>query len=93
MANEPLIRQEQAAAVAAVLTAVGGILAWTVAAGVQLDGRLDRLEHAARILITPDGKIVPAPESVEAKYHAEALERELERLRHRVERLEEKRLP
>ena len=58
------------------------------AAGVQLDGRIDRLEQATRILLSPDGKIVPAPESVEAKYHAVALEREITALRERVRELE-----
>ena len=89
MANEPLVSKEQAATVAAVLTALGGLLAWMVAAGVQLDGRIDHLEQATRILLAPDGKIVPAPESVEAKYHAEALEREVARLRHRLELVEQ----
>jgi hypothetical protein len=56
---------------------------------VQLDGRIDHLEQATRILLAPDGKIVPAPESVEAKYHAESLEREVARLRHRLELVEQ----
>ena len=86
--REPLIAKEHAATAAALLTAVGGLLAWMVAAGVQLDGRIDRLEQATRILLSPDGKIVPAPESVEAKFHAQALEREITALRERVRELE-----
>ena len=86
--REPLIAKDHAAAAAAVLTAIGGLLAWMITAGVQLDGRIDRLEQAARILLGPDGKIIPAPESVEAKYHAVALEREVTALRERVRELE-----
>ena len=86
--REPLIAKEHAATAAALLTAVGGLLAWMIAAGVQLDGRIDRLEQATRILLGPDGKIVPAPESVEAKFHAQALEREITALRERVRELE-----
>jgi hypothetical protein len=59
-----------------------------ITAGVQLDGRIDRLEQATRILLGPDGQIIPAPESVEAKYHAQALEREITALRERVRELE-----
>jgi hypothetical protein len=59
-----------------------------IGVGVQLDGRIDRLEEDARLLLTPDGKIIPAPESVEAKYHAQALEREVTALRERVRELE-----
>jgi hypothetical protein len=86
--REPLLAKEHAATAAALLTAVGGLLAWMISAGVQLDGRIDRLEQATRILLSPDGKIVPAPESVEAKYHAQALEREVTALRERVRELE-----
>jgi len=86
--REPLIAKEHAATAAALLTAVGGLLAWMVGAGVQLDGRIDKLEQAARILLGPDGKIIPAPESVEAKFHAQALEREITALRDRVRELE-----
>jgi hypothetical protein len=86
--KDPLIAKDHAAAVAAILTAVGGLLTWMVTAGVQLDGRIDRLEQATRILLGPDGKIIPAPESVEAKYHAEALEREVTALRERITQLE-----
>jgi hypothetical protein len=82
------VAKDHAAAAAAILTAVGGLLAWMVAAGVQLDGRIDHLEQASRILLGPDGKIIPAPESVEAKYHAQALEREVTALRDRVQQLE-----
>ena len=60
-----------------------------ISAGVQLDGRIDKLEQATRILLGPDGQIVPAPESVEAKYHAQALEREVARLHHRLELVEQ----
>ena len=59
-----------------------------ISVGVQLDGRIDRLEEDARLLLTPDGKIIPAPESVEAKYRSEALEREVQILRHRLEQHE-----
>jgi hypothetical protein len=86
--REPLVAKDHAAAAAAILTALGGLLAWMFAAGVQLDGRIDRLEQATRILLSPDGKIVPAPESVEAKFHAQALEREITALRERVRELE-----
>jgi hypothetical protein len=85
---EPLIHKEHAPLAAALLTALGGILTWMITAGLQLDGRLDRLEQAARVLISPDGAIVPAPESVQAKFHAEALEREVVALRQRLELLE-----
>lgn len=88
--RDPLIAREHAAAVAALLTAVGGLLAWMISAGVQLDGRIDRLETATRILLGPDGKIVPAPESVEARYHAEYLELEVQILRERVKELEQR---
>jgi len=88
--RDPLIAREHAAAVAAVLTAVGGLLAWMISAGVQLDGRIDRLEQATRILLGPDGKIIPAPESVEAKFHAEFLEMEVKILRDRVKELEQR---
>jgi hypothetical protein len=87
--RDPLIAQEHAATAAALLTAVGGLLAWMISAGVQLDGRIDKLEQATRILLGPDGQIVPAPESVEAKYHAQALEREVARLHHRLELVEQ----
>jgi hypothetical protein len=86
--REPLIAKDHAALAAATLTAVGGLLTWMITAGVQLDGRIDRLEQATRILLGPDGQIIPAPESVEAKYHAEALEREVTALRERVRELE-----
>ena len=86
--REPLIAKEHAATAAALLTAVGGLLAWMISAGVQLDGRIDKLEQATRILLGPDGKIIPAPESVEAKFHAQALEREITTLRERVKELE-----
>ena len=86
--REPLIAKEHAAGAAALLTAVGGLLAWMISAGVQLDGRIDKLEQATRILLGPDGKIIPAPESVEAKFHAQALEREITTLRERVKELE-----
>jgi len=86
--REPLIAKEHAATAAALLTAVGGLLAWMISAGVQLDGRIDKLEQATRILLGPDGKIIPAPESVEAKFHAQALEREITTLRDRVKELE-----
>ena len=86
--REPLIAKEHAATAAALLTAVGGLLAWMISAGVQLDGRIDKLEQATRILLGPDGKIIPAPESVEAKFHAQALEREITTLRERVRELE-----
>jgi hypothetical protein len=59
-----------------------------ISAGVQLDGRIDKLEQATRILLGPDGQIIPAPESVEAKFHAQALEREVTALRERVRELE-----
>ena len=59
-----------------------------ISVAVQLDGRIDRLEEDARLLLTPDGKIIPAPESIEAKYRAEALEREVQVLRNRLERHE-----
>jgi len=87
--RDPLIAKDHAAIAAAVATAVGGLLAYLISVGVQLDGRIDHLEQAARILLAPDGKIIPAPESVEAKYHAEALEREVARLRHRLELVEQ----
>lgn len=86
--KDPLIAKDHAAAAAAILTALGGLLAWMFAAGVQLDGRIDRLEQATRILLSPDGTIVPAPESVEARLHAQALEREVTALRERVRDLE-----
>jgi len=86
--REPLIAKEHAATAAALLTAIGGLLAWMISAGVQLDGRIDKLEQATRILLGPDGKIIPAPESVEAKFHAQALEREITTLRERVRELE-----
>jgi len=86
--RESLIAKEHAAGAAALLTAVGGLLAWMISAGVQLDGRIDKLEQATRILLGPDGKIIPAPESVEAKFHAQALEREITTLRDRVKELE-----
>ena len=86
--KDPLVSKDHAAAVAAILTAVGGLLAWMITAGVQLDGRIDRLEQAARILLGPDGQIIPAPESVEAKFHAQALEREVTALRERITQLE-----
>ena len=86
--RDPLIAQEHAATAAALLTAVGGLLAWMISAGVQLDGRIDKLEQATRILLGPDGQIIPAPESVEAKFHAQALEREITALRERVRELE-----
>ena len=86
--RDPLIAQEHAAIAAAIATAVGGLLAYLIGLGVQLDGRLDRLEEDARLLLTPDGKIIPAPESMEAKYRAEALEREIQVLRSRLERHE-----
>lgn len=86
--SEPLIAQEHAAVAAAIATALGGLLAYMISVGVQLDGRLDRLEEDARVLLTPDGKIVPAPESIEAKYRVEAAEREIQVLRSRLERHE-----
>jgi len=86
--REPLIAKEHAATAAALLTAIGGLLAWMISAGVQLDGRIDKLEQATRILLGPDGKIIPAPESVEAKFHAQALEREITTLRERVREVE-----
>jgi len=86
--RESLIAKEHAAGAAALLTAVSGLLAWMISAGVQLDGRIDKLEQATRILLGPDGKIIPAPESVEAKFHAQALEREITTLRDRVKELE-----
>ena len=67
---------------------MGGLLAYLIGLGVQLDGRIDRLEEDARLLLTPDGKIIPAPESIEAKFHAQALEREVTTLRERVKELE-----
>ena len=69
---------------------MGGLLAYMIGVGVQLDGRIDRLEEDARLLLTPDGKIIPAPESIEAHYRAQALERELQVLRNRLERLEDR---
>jgi len=86
------LAKDHAAAAAAILTAVGGLLAWMITAGVQLDGRIDRLEQATRILLGPDGQIIPAPESVEAKYHAQALEREVSALRERIGHLESRHL-
>ena len=86
--RDPLIAQEHAAIAAAVATAVGGLLAYIIGVGMQLDGRIDRLEEDARLLLTPDGKIIPAPESIEAKYRTEALEREIQVLRNRLERHE-----
>jgi hypothetical protein len=88
--SDPLIAREHAAIAAAVATAVGGLLAYTIGVGVQLDGRIDRLEEDARLLLTPDGKIIPAPESIEAHYRTQALERELQVLRNRLERLEDR---
>lgn len=82
------MNREQVGWAVAVATALGGLLAWLIAAGAQLDGRLDRLEEDARVLITPDGRIIPAPESVEAQHQVQALDREMSVLRSRVSAIE-----
>jgi hypothetical protein len=86
--SDPLLAKEHAAAVAALLTALGGLLAWLISVGVHLDSRLDRLEQATRILLAPDGTILPAKETLETKYHAQALEREIAVMRDRLKQLE-----
>jgi len=83
-----LFPKDKGPIIAALLTAVGGLLTWMITAGVELDGRIDRLEQATRILLGPDGQIIPAPESVEARFHAAALEREITALRERIGHLE-----
>lgn len=88
--RDPLISKDHAAWVAAIATALGGLLAYLISVGANLDGRLDRLEQAARVLLDGSGKIIPAPESVEAYHAVKFLEREIEFLRDRVSRLENK---
>lgn len=80
--------KEHAAWAGAILATLGSLLVYLISVGVHLDDRLDRLEEDARLLLTPDGRLIPAPESVEAKYRAEALEREVQILRNRLERHE-----
>lgn len=69
-----LIKREHAAWVATGLTLAGGLLAYLISVGVQLDDRIDRLEEDAKVLIGDDGKIAPARESLEAYYGVKALE-------------------
>jgi hypothetical protein len=72
--DEALIRREHAAWVATGLTLAGGLLAYLISVGVQLDDRIDRLEEDSKVLIGDDGKIAPARESLEAYYGVKALE-------------------
>lgn len=80
MGKDPLIPREHAAAVAAVLTAVGSLLLYLIDAGGRLDARLDALEEDAKVLVSPDGKIRPASESLEAHIRSLSNERRIERL-------------
>jgi hypothetical protein len=72
--DEALIKREHAAWVATGLTLAGGLLAYLISVGAQLDDRIDRLEEDSKVLIGDDGKIAPARESLEAYYGVKALE-------------------
>jgi hypothetical protein len=68
---------------AALITGLVSLTLYAIDIGARLDARLDRLEEDAKILVTPDGRIVPAPESVEALQRSLVNERRLERLEDR----------
>ncbi len=68
---------------AALLTGLVSLVLYGIDVASKLDARLDRLEEDAKILVTPDNKIVPAPESVEALQRSLVNERRLERLEDR----------
>lgn len=72
--DEALIKRDHAAMVATVLTLAGGLLAYMISVGVQLDARLDALEEDAKVLIGEGGKITPSRETLEAYYGVKALE-------------------
>ena len=78
--KEPLIAREHAAVAAAVATAVGGLLAYFIAAGVALDGRLDRLEESVHVLIDAQGAIRPSKEAMQTFFHVKDLDRRVDRL-------------
>jgi hypothetical protein len=78
--KQPLITKEQGALVAATFTAIVSAGLYLTGVAVDLDGRLDRLEEDAKVLISPSGSIVPSRESLESLYRTRALEQRVERL-------------
>lgn len=78
--KEPLIAREHAAVVAAVATAIGGLMAYLIAAGVALDGRIDKLEESINVLIDAQGAIRPSKEAMKTFFHVNDLDRRIDRL-------------
>lgn len=82
--QHPLIPVEFGPIVAAVLTAAASLLFYSFNQIKEIDGRLDKLEQAGRILIDGQGGIRPSKEALQNYFHIEAILRRIDRMEQKL---------
>ena len=75
-----MMKSDKASVIAAVITALGSLLIFTLSISIHQDERLDRLEQVGRILIDEEGKLRANREALDSYYRTEYLQQRLDRL-------------
>lgn len=75
-----MTKNDRGPIIAAVITAVGSLLIFTLSVLIHQDERLDRLEQIGHVLIDEEGKLRASREALESYYRTEHLQQRLDRL-------------